>query len=136
MFLYWASYLGLVWRARQTAGHGVIPDPTHFLRPRIERLLPPGEQVSVATFLTRLGEQCPVLDGGVVRSAVLRRMEGAGTLPATTEELSDSLSFALRRLRKEGLLTWSYVNDSFSFRDLSRGERINFLQNSTGRPQS
>lgn len=136
MFLYWASYLGLIWRARQTAGHGVIPDPTNFLRPRIQRLLPPGEQVSVATFLTRLGDECPVLDGGVVRSAVLRQMEEAGTLPATSDGLSDSLSFALRRLRKEGLLTWSYINDSFTFRDLSRGERINFLQSGAGRSQS
>jgi hypothetical protein len=136
MFLYWASYLGLIWRARQSGGHGVIPDPTHFLRARMGRLLPPGEEVSVATFLTRLGEECPVLDGGVVRSAVLRRMEESGVLPATTEGLSDSLSFALRRLRMEGLLTWSYVNDSFTFRDLSRGERINFLQSRTGRPES
>lgn len=136
MFLYWAVYLGLVWRTRETAGHGVIPDPTAFLRRHLDRLLPPGERVTVADFVARLGEACPVLDGGVVRLAVLRRMATAGLPPAPAERLSDALSFAIRRLRKEGVLGWSYVNDSFSFSDLSRGERVNFLERQAGRAPS
>ena len=77
-----------------------------------------------------------MLDGGAVRSAVLRRMEASGIPPVPAERLSDALSFALRRLRKEELLAWSYVNDSFSFCDLSRGERVNFLERQAERAPS
>jgi hypothetical protein len=134
--LYWAVYLGLVWRTRETAGHGVVPDPTAYLRRNLDQLLPRGERLPVADFVARLGEACPVLDGGAVRTAVLRRMEASGIPPVPAERLSDALSFALRRLRKEELLGWSYVNDSFSFCDLSRGERVNFLERQAGRAPS
>jgi hypothetical protein len=136
MFLYWAAYLGLVWRTRETAGHGVVPDPTVFLRRNLDGLLPAGDRLPVADFITRLGAACPVLDGGAVRLAVLKRMETAGTPLPPADRLSDALSFALRRLRREGRLRWDYVNDSYTFRDLSRGERINFLERQPGRASS
>jgi hypothetical protein len=133
MFLYWAVYLGLIRRFRRSGGHGVLADPTAFLRRQLDQLVPPGERVAAGEFLSRLGADCPVLDGGEVRHSVLGRLHRAGATPWAAHRVSDALSFALRRLARERRVGWEYVNDSYGFFEMSGGERLNTLHRLDGR---
>lgn len=98
--IYWARYLGLVRQTKDEPCAGLIPDPSLFLRRHLAQLLPAGEEVQAHTFRQRLGEICPVLDGGVVREALLPQL--APDWPE--QQLSDALSFAVLRLEKSGEL--------------------------------
>jgi hypothetical protein len=127
MVLYWARYLGLIRRLRETGGSGVVPDPTEFLRRHLGRLLPRPDPVPAVEFRRTLGLLCPVLDGGEVRDRVLARMKGAGLPARPADQLSDALSLALRRLRAEGIVHWTYPDDADEFLNLSRDERAAFI---------
>jgi hypothetical protein len=124
MLLYWARYLGLIERIRESNGAGLVPDPTEYLRRHLDRLLPDERPVASPAFRERLGQLCPVLDGGSVRAAVLEYMHRAGAPRWPDGQLSDALSLALRKLQSEGLLHWTYRDDARTFLDLSRRERV------------
>ena len=96
--IYWARYLGLVRQMRDEPCAGLVPDPTLFLRRHLSKLLPAGDEVDASTFRHRVGELCPVLDGGAVRDALLARI--APDWPE--QQLSDSLAFAIARLEYSG----------------------------------
>lgn len=127
MFLYWAKYLGLVVRVEDSAGRGVIPDPTAFLRRHLPQLLPDPAAMTATEFRRALGRLCPPLDGGEIRRQVLGKMRGAGVPARPDNQLSDALSLALRRLHHAGELHWTYPNDADDFLTLSRDERAAFF---------
>jgi hypothetical protein len=136
MVLYWARYLGLIERVQETAGRGVVPDPTEFLRRHLPQLLPGSVPVAAADFRRSLGRICPVLDGGDVRVRVLEKMRAAGLPSRPADQLSDALSLALRRLHSEKVLHWSYPDDADDFLTLSRDERAAFFATGPQTPGS
>ena len=122
--IYWARYLGLVAQTKETPSEGVVPDPTVFLRRHLKDLLPAGEEVEAGAFRARLGELCPVLDGGSVRADVLAIVEPG--LPA--EQLSDALTFALERLERAGEIRAWCPDDQRTFLLASGDRKIAYLE--------
>lgn len=101
--VYWARYLGLVRQIKDEPCAGLVPDPSLFLKRHLAQLLPAGEEVQAHMFRQRLGDVCPVLDGGVVREKLLPQL--APDWPE--QQISDALSFAILRLEKNGdLRAW------------------------------
>jgi hypothetical protein len=107
MVVYWARYLGLVWQTKKEKCQGIVPDPSAFLTRHLDDLLPVGEEIGAPEFCSQLGQLCPVLDGGSVRAAIL-----AKTKAVPSSELSESLSFALRRLQACGRLKFWAIDDA------------------------
>jgi len=109
--VYWARYLGLVRQLRDEPCAGLLPDPSDFLRRHLGTLLPAGEEVDVSTFRQKLGSVCPVLDGGSVRTTLLKSIS-----PEWPErQLSEALSFAIERLEHAGELRAWCPDDQRSF---------------------
>lgn len=98
--VYWARYLGLARQTKDEPCAGIIPDPSLFLRRQLAQILPAGEEVQAHLFRQRLGEICPVLDGGVVRDSLLPKL--APSWP--DQQISEALAFAILRLEKNGEL--------------------------------
>lgn len=123
--LYWARYLGLIWQRRFKQGAGVVVDPTCLLRRFLDELLAPGEKIEIKKFVAGLGERCPVLDGGVVRKRVLATL--GKDLPQ--DVLSDALSFALERLKREQVLDLIPVSDTKETRmHFAGGDPIDYVE--------
>jgi hypothetical protein len=90
---FWSHFLGFV---RQPGGGDI--DPTVAVREVLPRCLPRGQDMSAESFVKRLAEVLPVLDGGVFRRAVESHLR-AGSIPTLSEgQLSQSLSRALLNL--------------------------------------
>jgi hypothetical protein len=126
--LYWAKYLGLIWQAKDEGGKAIVPDPTTYLRRHIDIVLPQAEVVDAHEFRRRVGQLCPVLDSGVIRTQVLEKLQLRGAKPWPSDQLSDALSLAIRGLSEMKLLRYGYRNDARVFLTLSRGERIASLE--------
>jgi len=126
--LYWAKYLGLIWQAKDEGGKAIVPDPTTYLRRHIGDLLPQGELMDAHEFRRCVGQLCPVLDGGAVRTRVLEKLQQRGATPWPSDQLSDALSLAIRGLSEVRLLRYGYRDDVRVFLTLSRGERIASLE--------
>ncbi|MBN8460099.1 MAG: hypothetical protein J0M04_19905 [Verrucomicrobia bacterium] len=121
--IYWARYLGLVRQRFDEPCGGVVPDPTGYLRRHLSDLLLDGDDISAAVFRSRIGELCPVLDGGAARAAMLARV--APDWPA--DRLSDALTFALERLARTNELRWWCPNDQRIFLLTPAGKPIAFV---------
>lgn len=90
---FWSHFLGFV---RQPGGGDI--DPTVAVREVLPRCLPRGQDMAAESFVKRLSEVLPVLDGGVFRIAVESRLR-PGSIPTLSEgQLSQSLSRALLNL--------------------------------------
>jgi hypothetical protein len=116
--VYWARYLGLLRQMREGPCAGLVPDPTLFLQRHLAQLLPAGEDVEARTFRTRVGELCPVLDGGSVRTMLLARIAPDWR----PEKLSDALTFGIERLERGGALRAWCPDDQRTFL-LTPGDR-------------
>lgn len=125
----WVKYIGLVWQTHEGKCMGLVPDPTAFIIRHRDTLLPPGDEVDAESFRDLLGEICPVLDGGKVRNKVLKTMhtQNQAVSQWLEDRLSDSLSFALRRIKKLGLLDYWCPDDQRTFLRMSRDEKIAYL---------
>jgi hypothetical protein len=108
---------------------GLVPDPTLFITRNLDTLIPNDEEIAVAEFRECLGKICPVIDGGAVREKVLKKINAAkkDDTPWPKNRLSDSLSFALRCLKKNGLLDYWCRDDQRTFLRMSQDEKIAFL---------
>ena len=124
--IYWAKYLGLVRQMQASAGSGVIPDPTDYLRRFLPELLPPGDEVAAQDFRSRLAQLCPALDGGSVREALIRKL--APDWPAS--RLSESLSFGLERLEQANEIKIWCPDDWRDFLLTPEGRKIAFIKRS------
>jgi hypothetical protein len=121
--VYWAVYLGLVRQTRQEPCAGILPDPTLYLRRHLAQLLPAGEEVAAEAFRSRLGECCPVLDGGSVRTKLLARIDP--TWPV--KQLSDAVTFSIERLERNGELRAWTPDDQRTFLLTPDGRKIAYL---------
>jgi|GEM_PF-6244161 len=117
--LYWARYLGLIYRLGEGMTGMLVPDPTEYLTLNLEQLVKPGEEVRAAEFCRRLGDLCPVLDGGKIRAAVVH----LSSRPFPSNTFSPALSIALERLERRKLLLLSAPDDERSVMHLSGGRR-------------
>jgi len=111
-FADWTCFLGFAWGHRRTGPQKkfLVPDPTAYLRRNLGRLIGPDEEAPIAVFMQRLKELCPVFEEGTLRTSVEKSF-------ASREKghLSTVTSFALLRLRDEGHLEVSMLQDADAF---------------------
>jgi hypothetical protein len=102
-FFYWARYLGYAWYAGVVNSPPIIvPDPTSALERHLPRLMGGHRTLPFVDLMEAWSEPCPVLEGGVVRTAVEEILPAALRRPAGT--LSRSTSLALQRLDRRGVI--------------------------------
>ena len=101
-FVYWARYLGFVWRMQtETGGTGVvIPDPTEALARHLPATAAVNGQSDLSAVMSELAVRSPVLEGGVVRNEIESLLSADKRRP--DGHLSKSTSFALERLERRG----------------------------------
>jgi hypothetical protein len=121
-FRSWAVYLGFGW---DTYKLGFMPDPSVAIRAAIPTVFHATVELDQSSFLHGLAWQIPVLDGGRYRSEVEGKIERAAWHPPPEGQLSASLSLALLRLEREGVIRLDYKDDPrFGHRTLTgRGGR-------------
>jgi len=122
--VYWARYLGLLRQTRQEPCAGIVPDPTLYLRRHLAQLLPAGEEVAAGAFRARLGERCPVLDGGSVRAELLARIAPAWPI----QQISDAVSFGIERLELSGEIRAWCPDDQRTFLLTPGNRKIAYLK--------
>jgi hypothetical protein len=121
--IYWARYLGLIRQMGDGACVGLLPDPSMFLRRHLAELVPSGADVPAAEFRVRLGQLCPVLDGGAVRDGLLQRC--MPDWPAS--RISGALAFGIERLERTGDLRAWCPDDQRAFVLTPEGRKIAYL---------
>jgi hypothetical protein len=116
-FFYWSDYVGLTWRFHDEL---VISDGSRWLDRHLDKVLSPGEEQPVETFLSRIGQLCPALDGGSSFQFVVKQVAD----PPPERVLSPGISFALRHLQNVERLEFFAPNDAREFYQLSDGARL------------
>jgi len=108
--VYWARYLGLAERLTiKPVAEKVIADPTRAIAARLPELFAGERELTMHTFIQRLGAQIPVLDGGQVWNEMGGRLKAATQAHA---HLSQATSFALRRLEHAGKIKLAAISDA------------------------
>jgi hypothetical protein len=97
MLAYWSRFLGYA-VGMELGKRLVVPDPTEAIRRRIPSVFEKEAELSSGRFFARLGDLCPVLESGVVRSAVEAKLKRR----RADNEISPATSAALLRLHAEG----------------------------------
>lgn len=96
----WARYLGFA-----TGGDSkLFFDPTVAVRGQLNDILQRKESLPAAEFIAQLAMRLPVLDNGSYRAEVEQALKPETWRPPSPGYISMSLSFALRRLQKQGTL--------------------------------
>jgi len=111
-FRYWAVFLGFGWLSRYPKRGALVVDPTLAIRQSLSAVFAGTRQLSQRSFLDRLRDELPVLDGGAYRLKVERQLNPTAWSSPGPGELSTSLSFAMRRLAVDGTLTLEDLADS------------------------
>jgi hypothetical protein len=106
--VYWARALGFVSRSFLVE-EVVVPDPTHALERRLDRILPKGSEKLLSTFLAELSEICPVFEGGRVRSEVEAMF--LPNLQRDEKTVSASTALALHRLKLRNVIDLKRLDD-------------------------
>jgi hypothetical protein len=91
---FWARFLGFA-----SSHRGFFVDPTVAVKAAMSEILEPGKAMKAELFIDQLGQRLPVLDGGSARRAVEEKLDSRALEKPRDHELSQSLSFALRRLQ-------------------------------------
>lgn len=112
----WARFLGFA----TGDDSGFFFDPTEAVRSELPELANPGETLAAAEFVTRLSKRLPVLDTGLYRIEVEDALRPEKWTAPPVGYLSSSLSFALRRLQKQGVLGLANLADAESRVTLTR----------------
>jgi hypothetical protein len=79
-------------------------DPTAAVRSELAEVTKQGETIPAAEFVERLSKRLPVLDTGSYRLEVEEALRPERWSSPPTGHLSTALSFALRRLQKQGVI--------------------------------
>lgn len=133
VMVYWARYLGLAERLTiKPVAEKVIADPTRAIAARLPQIFARERELTMQTFIQRLGAHIPVLDGGRVWH------EMAGRLKAATpghDHLSQATSFALLRLEQAGKIKLAAISDADAWelrvgRDTKSPSHITYLETS------
>lgn len=99
-FRSWARFLGFA----TGDDSSFFFDPTVAVRSELKEVIRKGETVPAAEFVSRLAVRLPVLDSGVYRLEVEQVLRPESWTAPATGHLSTALSFALRRLQKQGMI--------------------------------
>lgn len=106
-FKRWASFLGLI-RLEPGGGQNplIIPDPTKAIKIFLPDILKKNEQIEAPKLIDKLAEKLPVIDGGNYRKQLEKKLNAGNSvwIKLPKNQLSQSLSFALVRLMKSGIL--------------------------------
>lgn len=117
----WARFLGFA----TGDDSAFFFDPTEAVRSELPEFAKPGETLAAAEFVTRLSNRLPVLDTGSYRIEVEDALKPEKWTAPPVGYLSVSLSFALRRLQKQGILGFTTLADAESRCTLTRqGGRV------------
>jgi hypothetical protein len=106
----WARYLGFA----TGDGSGLLFDPTIIVRSNLKEVIKENESLPADEFVSRLAVRIPVLDRGDYRIEVEQALKKQSWRPPATDHLSSSLSFALRRLQKQGVIALETMADAGS----------------------
>ena len=110
-FLYWARFLGFVQWTKSDKITRVIPVPTASVHWAISVAgFAPGSVTPAGTFIGKIAEACPVLDGGTTRERVERRLD-TGTYGAGVS-VSPTLGLALLTLEASGTISLLSTSDA------------------------
>lgn len=118
-FVEWAAFLGLGWTASRVR---LVLDPTFAVRSKLDGVFTGSDELDQATFLSRLADMVPVVDGGRYRLAV----ESEVRKPWRTlrpDEISPCLSAVLLHLEAAGELRLEARADAPHRTLLGRGGR-------------
>ena len=107
---YWARYLGFA----TGDDSSLFFDPTVAVRGQLKEVIQKKESLPAAEFVARLASRLPVLDNGIYRTEVEQALKPDTWRPPSPGHLSTSLSFALRRLQKQGTLSLESMADTGS----------------------
>jgi hypothetical protein len=135
-FVRWAKYLGFLSFLPIKEG-GPCPDPSEAIRDALaeqaDKLV--GE-IELPRLVTALAKALPVLDGGSYRKLVEQSMDNVPVSAGDGETLSASLSFALLRLKDQGVIDLRRASDSPATRILSvrQGHRLPYSHAELLRP--
>lgn len=117
----WAKFLGFA----TGDDSELFFDPTEAIRSELPELAKPGDTLPAADFVTKLSERLPVLDYGFYRREIENALRPEKWAGPPVGYLSVSLSFALRRLQKQGVLSLEKRADAESLFTLTRqGGRV------------
>jgi hypothetical protein len=106
----WARFFGF---ASGDDGN-IFFDPTQAIRSELSELIKPGENLVASDFIHRIANRLPVLDGGSFRLEIEDALRPETWAAPPVGYLSTSLSFALRRLQKLGVLGLTTLADAES----------------------
>ncbi len=106
----WARYLGFA----TGDDSKLFFDPTVAVRGQLNEVIQTKESLPAAEFVARLAERLPVLDTGSYRTEVEQTLKPETWQPPSPGFISTSLSFALRRLQKQGTIALESKADAGS----------------------
>lgn len=110
--IYWARFLGFVERLTiKPLSEKVIADPTRAISIRLPLIFCEEQQLTLQTFLQRLGAHIPVLDGGQVWHDIQGRLKE----PMQEKHVSQATSLALLRLERAGKIKLEGLSDAVSW---------------------
>ena len=104
----WARYLGLAERVNKY----VIPDPSLMILKNLSQIFNEEKELRVTSFIDKIVDFCPVIDGGGVRTQLEQRLNAVNRpIPG---HLSQSLSLAFKRLEVGGYISLHHSADADS----------------------
>lgn len=103
-FKAWALFLGFAWQARYPKKYTLVVDPTPAIRDVLPTVFGASTELTQKDFLDRVRQPLPILDGGTYRLLVEEELRPGHWPQPQPDELSISLSLALRRLHVEGII--------------------------------
>ncbi len=106
----WARFFGFA----SGDDSNIFFDPTQAIRAELSGLMKPGENLAASDFIENLVKKLPVLDGGAYRIEMEEALRPDKWTVPPVGYLSTSLSFALRRLQKLGVLGLATLADAES----------------------
>lgn len=106
----WARYFGFA----TGDDSSFFFDPTVAIRSELKEVLQKKETVPAPDFLSRLSTRLPVLDSGAYRLEVEEVLKPETWKSSSAGQLSTALSFALRRLHKQGVIELLTLADAGS----------------------
>ena len=106
----WSRYLGFA----TGDDSKLFFDPTVAVRGQLNDVIQNNQSLPAAEFVARLAERLPVLDTGSYRTEVEKTLKPETWRPPSPGHVSTSLSFALRRLQKQGTIALESMADAGS----------------------
>ncbi|WP_152985531.1 protein DpdG [Pseudomonas taeanensis] len=107
IFLQYGEFLGFL----EPFKEGYILDPTRAIEPYLDLVFGGEEKLSLKTFLGKLSEKIPLLDGGRFRNLLEPLMQELGWHPHGANQISPALSHALVRLENAFRLRFDKASD-------------------------